>query len=87
MIKGFPKKYVLDGGWTIPRDDLKYLKDGPLASEDRHEILVPNNLGLSGFLDVFKQFAPLVTTISGMVAIASNWSTVVSIASKISNAF
>jgi hypothetical protein len=86
-IKGFPKKYALDGGWTIPPSDLKYLKDGPLASEGLHEILVPPSLGWPRVVSFFKQFAPIVTVISGMVAIATNWSTVVTFTSWVANAF
>jgi hypothetical protein len=86
-IKGFPKKYALQGGWTIPRDDLIYLSDGPLASEDLHEVLVPPALGWSRFADAVKQFAPVVTVLSGIIAIASNWGTVIHLVSKVANAF
>ena len=86
-IKGFPKKYALQGGWTIPQDDLKYLSGGPLASEDLHEILVPPALGWSRIADAVRQFAPVVTVVSGIVAIASNWSTVIDLALKVANAF
>lgn len=86
-MKGFPRKFALAGGWTIPQDDLKYLKDGPLASEDRHEILVPASQGVSRFFDLFKQVAPIVTVASGAVAIATNWATVVSFAAWARSAF
>jgi hypothetical protein len=86
-MKGFPKKYALAGGWTIPQSDLKYLRDGPLASEDLHEILVPPSLGWLRVVDFFRQFAPVVTVISGTVAVATNWGTVVAVASSIANAF
>lgn len=86
-MKGFPIKYALAGGWTIPQADLKYLRDGPLASEDRHEILVPPSRGWLRVLDFFRQFAPVVTVISGTVVVATNWGTVVAIASSIANAF
>ena len=85
-IKGFPVKFALRGGWTIPHADLKYLKDGPLASEDLREILVPPALGWPRIVSFFKQFAPIVTVTSGMVAIAANWPTVVKIALKVANA-
>lgn len=78
-IKGFPKKYCLQGGWTIPRGDLKYLSDGPLASEDLNEVLVPPALGWSRLADILRQFAPVVTVVSGIVAIASNWGTVLNL--------
>jgi hypothetical protein len=31
---GFPMKYELQGGWTIPERDRKYLYKGPLSSEN-----------------------------------------------------
>jgi hypothetical protein len=77
----------LQGGWTIPQDDLKYLSDGPLASEDLHEVLVPPALGLARVIDAVKQYAPVVTIMSGLIAIASNWGTVLDLASKVANAF
>ena len=41
-IKGVPTKYELQGGWTIPQDDMKYLIKGPLTSENNlTDILVP----------------------------------------------
>jgi hypothetical protein len=86
-MKGFPKKYALAGGWTIPQDDLKYLKDGPLASEDRHEILVPASQGVSHVFDFFRQVAPIVTVGSGAVVIATNWATVVSFITWAKRAF
>lgn len=72
-IKGFPKKYSLAGGWTIPESDLKYLRDGPLASEDLKEVLVPAALGWPRTVEFIRQVAPVVTVLSGLVAIAANW--------------
>jgi len=34
--------YALQGGWTIPKNDLNYLTSGPLYSEN-WELLVPEN--------------------------------------------
>jgi hypothetical protein len=86
-MKGFPIKYALAGGWTIPQADLKYLRDGPLASEDRHEILVTPSRGWHRVTDVVKQFAPVFSVIASMLVVAKNWSTVTAIASWIANAF
>jgi hypothetical protein len=65
-IEGFPMKYELQGGWTIPESDLKYLKKGPLASEGLTEILVPAELGWQRFVQFFRQFG---VVISGVIAI------------------
>ena len=86
-LKGFPVKTELRGGWTIPRDDLKYLKAGPLASEGLHEILVPADIGWHRVLDFGKQVAPLATICSAIVTVASNWPTVEKVISWIKNAF
>jgi len=66
-ILGFPMKYELLNGWTIPKDDLKYLVNGPLASEGLSEILVPHALGWQRVIQFFKQYAAPI--ISGAVVI------------------
>lgn len=45
-IKGFPIKYKLINGWTIPNSDIKYLTNGPLVSEDLRKIIVQHNIGI-----------------------------------------
>jgi len=69
-IDGFPVKFELQGGWTIRHSDLKYLTDGPLASEGLHRILVPANLGWQRALEGAKQVAPIFTIIGVFVTIA-----------------
>jgi len=81
-IEGFPMKYELLGGWTIPKDDLKYLTHGPLASEGLHNILVPASIGWQRIFEVIKQFAPVVSMAAGLVTLAANWSTVLALATK-----
>ncbi len=72
-IKGLPRKYALTGGWTIPESDLKYLRDGPLVSEDLKDVLVPDARGWLRIVDFFRQVAPVVSILSGLVAIAADW--------------
>jgi hypothetical protein len=56
-IKGLPRKYALTGGWTIPESDLKHLRDGPLASEDLRDVLVPAARGWRPIFDfIFRIF-------------------------------
>lgn len=86
-IKGFPVKCELQGGWTIPRHDNKYLTHGPLASEGLQEILVPESRGLSFLIEVFKQFGPIATSISMVVGIVSNWPKLVTAFQTVKNAF
>ncbi|MBU1964211.1 MAG: hypothetical protein KKD24_00170 [Proteobacteria bacterium] len=68
-LKGYPKKYELKGGWTIPRNDLAYLTHGPLASEGRHEVLVPETNRWQSFLLVAKQAGILIG--AGVTAIGA----------------
>ena len=65
-IEGFPMKYELKGGWTIPKSDLKYLRKGPLASEGLGKILVPAELGWQRVVQFFRQFG---TVAAGVIAI------------------
>lgn len=71
-LDGFPMKFELQGGWTIPQSDRKYLTDGPLASEGLHKILVPANLGWRRALEGAKQIAPVFTIVGVLVTIAVN---------------
>jgi len=72
-IKGFPMKYELKGGWTIPRSDLKYLIKGPLASEGLSEILVPAALGWQRFLLYIRQFGTAVSTLIAIAGAFYRW--------------
>jgi len=59
-IEGFPIKYELWGGWSIPKRELAFLTGGPLAAEGLYPILVPALIGWQRFVYWFKQLAPLV---------------------------
>jgi len=72
-IKGFPMKYELQGGWTIPRSDLKYLIKGPLASQGLNEILVPAALGWQRVWLYVRQFFTVTATAIGVVGAAVRW--------------
>jgi hypothetical protein len=78
-IKGFPMKYELLGGWTIPHADLKYLKGGPLAEEGLQRILVPASLGWPRVLEVFRQVAPIATTLAGIATLTNLWPVVLAV--------
>jgi hypothetical protein len=68
-IKGFPMKYELKGGWTIPSEDLKYLVKGPLASQGLSEVIVPHALGLNKFLLFIRQFSRLLWSLIGIAGV------------------
>lgn len=72
-LKGYPKKYELKGGWTIPSSDLPYLTHGPLASEGRHEILVPETNRWTLFLLVVKQVGVLIGAAATAIGACVQW--------------
>ena len=72
-LEGFPMKFELQGKWTIPFGDIKFLTDGPLASEGLNRILVPANLGWRHVLELGKQLAPLFTIGTGLVGLVVNY--------------
>lgn len=72
-IKGFPVKYELQGGWTIPKSDLKYLYKGPLASEGLSQILVQHQLGWQKFVLLFNQLKPIGSVVVFIGACIRYW--------------
>ena len=72
-IPDFPIKYELQGGWTIPRGDLKYLIKGPLVSEGLTEILVPAALGYQRLWLFVRQFAPVIGAIISFAGALIRW--------------
>lgn len=59
-IHGFPIKYELKGGWSIPKREVTFLAKGPLAAEGLHPILVPADMGWQKIVLWFKQLAPII---------------------------
>lgn len=55
-IEGHPTKYILQGKWTIPKGDLKFLSGGPLVDQDFKLLVRPNF--------VFKNFCSNIVIIS-----------------------
>lgn len=79
-IEGFPIKYELRGGWSIPKRELSFLTRGPLAAEGLSPILVPALIGWQRFVYWFKQLAPVA---GGSIAIIGSlvrfWAELVSL--------
>ena len=71
--KGFPMKYELQGGWTIPQSDRKYLMKGPLTSEGLSEILVPAAVGWRRLLLLLRQFGAVVVAVISIVGAVIRW--------------
>ena len=69
-IKGYPMKYRLTGGWTIPKQDLIYLSDGPLVTSDFQDILVSHELGREWFKSQVKLWWAPVGVIGTLFAVA-----------------
>ena len=57
-IKGFPRKYQLVNGWSIPKEDIKYLDGGPLADEIGN-VIVKYQSVLQKYVSVVSQLKPL----------------------------
>ncbi len=79
-------KFELQGGWTIPQSDIRYLKDGPLAAEGLHNILVPANLGWMRILEFGKQIAPVFTIVGVLVTIIVNFPGLKATIARLTNA-
>ena len=83
-IKGFPIKYELQGGWSIPSRELTFLASGPLAAEGLHPILVPAKIGWQRLVFWFKQLAPIVSgSIIIIGSLARYWEELVTLASHV----
>jgi len=72
-IKGFPMKYELKSGWTIPREDLKYLVKGPLVSQGLTEVLVPHALGWQRLLLFIRKFGIILGALISIVGAIIRW--------------
>ena len=57
-IRGFPRKHQLVNGWSISKDDLSYLYDGPLIDENGN-LLVKHQTRLQKFVSMISQLKPL----------------------------
>jgi hypothetical protein len=57
--KDFPRKHVLQGGWTISKEDLATLYEGPLFEQAGTEILVKHQSRLEGIVSFVSQLKPL----------------------------
>ena len=72
-LKGFPNKYELQGGWTIPSYDLAFLTNGPLASEGRTEILVPAINRWKRALIIIKNTGIIIGAIIAIIGACIRW--------------
>lgn len=65
-VKGFPFKYTLEGTWSIPESDLKYLYGGPLIGQNA-ELLVPHEGAWKKMIrvskNIFKILTPIITLV------------------------
>ena len=78
MIDAFDRDWYFDrkkrcGG---PASNLRHLTEGHLAGEKLREVLVPAiSLG-TRLLDAVRKYAPILSTASAILGIATNWTTV-----------
>lgn len=78
-IKGFPIKAEMQGGWTIPKSDLRFLKDGPLTTEGRHEVLVSANTWWQSVNKIFPALVISLGLVGTVIGITVDWGNFVKI--------
>lgn len=74
LQRKLPRMFQLKNGWTIRESDLKYLKRGPLVSEDGERVIIPSYGWFLGsiiwladwrFIGRFLEIAGALITIAG----------------------
>jgi len=69
-IRGYHMKYQLTNDWTIPKKDLKYLKKGPLVTQDLNTILVNSSRGWNNVVIRFlSQYGRIITAVAATITI------------------
>jgi len=58
-LKGYPRKHILQGGWTIPKEDLAVLYEGPLLAQSGNEILVKHQSKLQSMVSLISLLKPI----------------------------
>ena len=68
-IPGYPTKYKIVGGWSIPKRDLKFLIKGPLAKISPPGVLVSHQIGYQRVKSFAKAWSPMFVLIGSMLTI------------------
>ena len=68
-IPGYPVKYEIIDGWSIPKKDLKFLVKGPLARISPPVILVPHQIGFERIKSFAKAWGPVIAVIGALLTI------------------
>lgn len=68
-IPGYPMKYEINGDWSIPKTDLRFLNKGPLARISPSEVLVSHEIGLDKFKSFTRAWGPIFLLISAILTI------------------
>ncbi len=68
-IPGYPMKYEIIDGWTIPKKDLKFLVKGPLARISPSVVLVPHQIGFERIKSFAKAWGPIITITAAILTI------------------
>lgn len=79
-VDGMPRKWSLSNGWTIPRDEVKHLSDGPLTDENGR-LLVPTKRSWFKLLKTF--FSGLAILVLGLFGFLADWDSALAKAEKL----
>lgn len=71
-IEGQPMKYQLQGKWTIPKKDLKFLSGGPLIDQD-FKLLVRPNFVFKNFCSNVVPPIKVIAAIIGLCGTIIKW--------------
>ena len=69
LEKIVPRGYQLQGDWTIPESDLRFLVGGPLLSQDGQRLLVKTHGPIIGFLLFLGKYGNLIGLVLGIASI------------------
>jgi hypothetical protein len=84
-LRGFPRKHKLQGDWSISREDLKYLFDGPLFDQSGHVLLVKHQTNLQKFVSIVGQLKPISWVLGFSFFCVRYWNEILVIFNKFKN--
>jgi hypothetical protein len=85
-FQGLLRKYQLTNGWTIPDNNLKFLKNGPLLNNQGTEILVNYQNRFKRIISFVSQLKPISWILSFVFVCLRYWTEILELWDKIKNA-
>lgn len=81
-FQSFPRKYQMINNWTIPKIDLKYLRNGPLINNEGTKIIVKYQNGFKRIISLISQIRPLSWILSFAFVCQRYWEEILEIWEK-----